>query len=366
MSEHDLNTPGGMIASRREERKLSLADLSESTKIPAPVLEAIEHNEFHKVSGALYIKSFLRTCASYLGLEEEEVLAKYAQFSGEFDAASATGEGQWREEDVQISRIGLPWRLIGIVGTIIVAILLVVLFAVKGCSGGSDAVRNNGSSELEVTPESVAAEMQRRDTQESEVEQVVVTNDEMAEKFASVGSQEKEQSVFVRSGRDSLSRSFESSPEPKKAAVEIAKTEPAELPAMANENRLEQTGVGATAAIAGNKNISFSGGEPRAVVLRILCERQVGIEVKRDAERTYSAVQWPRNLNDIASLPLQDIDPGRPYQVVEGFVIYWGAADHFSLKLSGTQGVIASLNGVPRDVSRLKPGGELVLDLHGN
>ncbi len=82
MTEHpSLETPGGMIRSARESQGMSLAELSTRTKIPTRVLEAIERDEYHKVSGALYIKSFLGTCASVLGLENDVVLELYGSFS---------------------------------------------------------------------------------------------------------------------------------------------------------------------------------------------------------------------------------------------------------------------------------------------
>ncbi len=62
-----LKTPGEMISEAREAQDLSIALLSERTKIPPKVLSALELDEYHKISGPLYIKSFLRTCATDLG-----------------------------------------------------------------------------------------------------------------------------------------------------------------------------------------------------------------------------------------------------------------------------------------------------------
>ncbi len=84
MTEHpSQDTPGDLIRAAREAQGISMAEMSERTKIPPPVLDAIERDEYHKVSGALYIKSFLRTCAVEVGLDSDEVLDLYGKFSGE-------------------------------------------------------------------------------------------------------------------------------------------------------------------------------------------------------------------------------------------------------------------------------------------
>ena len=84
MSDHSLpKTPGELISEAREAQDLTIAQLSERTKIPPPVLASLELDEFHKISGPLYIKSFLRTCALDLGLDPQTVLNQYNKFSGE-------------------------------------------------------------------------------------------------------------------------------------------------------------------------------------------------------------------------------------------------------------------------------------------
>ncbi|MFT5232192.1 MAG: cytoskeleton protein RodZ [Candidatus Krumholzibacteriia bacterium] len=356
MSVHDLTTPGGMIRSHREERGMSLADLSASTKIPVPVLEAIEHNEFHKVSGALYIKSFLRTCAAALGLDEGEVLSKYAQFSGEFDSGVAPGQKRWREEDVQISRIGLPWRGIGIGAAILAGLALIVVLSVRGCHSGQEQTQSVAA--VVESKGGIAATIAK-----SDADRETETSDEQVE--ATV-EQQAPPATRAYSANDSLSRSFENSSLLQNDKSEDTAEKNNNIPASSQTEEVGQARSIAPLAITGDNTVDFSGNESRKVVLRILCQEQVEIEVKRDAERSFSVVQWPSTLGNVLDLPNDSIEAGRVYRVAEGFALYWGADDHFNLKLAGTDGVNVTLNGVRRDVARLKPGGEVVLDTHGN
>lgn len=62
---------------RRERLKsgLDLDRISQETKIPARLLQAIEEEEFDKLPGRLFTISFVRQYAQTLGLDEEQVIA---------------------------------------------------------------------------------------------------------------------------------------------------------------------------------------------------------------------------------------------------------------------------------------------------
>jgi cytoskeleton protein RodZ len=56
-------------------RGVSLAEISAATRISIRFLEAIEAEELSKLPGGIFTRSFVRTYAKYLGLDEERVLA---------------------------------------------------------------------------------------------------------------------------------------------------------------------------------------------------------------------------------------------------------------------------------------------------
>jgi cytoskeleton protein RodZ len=92
---------GENIRREREMRGVSLEEISFATKISLRFLEAIEREDFSKLPGGIFSRSFIRSYARYLGLDEERVVAEYqlaAQPQADFDlhrmAAGNFGSGR--------------------------------------------------------------------------------------------------------------------------------------------------------------------------------------------------------------------------------------------------------------------------------
>jgi cytoskeleton protein RodZ len=68
---------GERLRNAREARGWSLADVSELTRIRAVFLEAIEEEQFDRLPGRTYVRGFLRTYATALGLDPEELFDAY-------------------------------------------------------------------------------------------------------------------------------------------------------------------------------------------------------------------------------------------------------------------------------------------------
>ena len=66
---------GEYLRREREMRGVSLEEISAATRIAIRFLEAIESEELSKLPGGIFTRSFVRTYARYLGLDEERVLA---------------------------------------------------------------------------------------------------------------------------------------------------------------------------------------------------------------------------------------------------------------------------------------------------
>ncbi len=117
-------TPGQVLRAARLARGATLDEAHEGTKIPLRLLEAIERDEYHQLSDALYIKSFLRNYASWAGADAAAVVGLYDQIAGRPDAAP-TGRGAgmvWTEDQVSVTHIGTPWRRF-VVSTLVVAVI---------------------------------------------------------------------------------------------------------------------------------------------------------------------------------------------------------------------------------------------------
>ena len=79
---------GENLRREREMRGVSLEEISSATKISLRFLDAIEREDFSKLPGGIFSRSFIRSYARYLGLDEERVVAEFqlaAQPQTDFD-----------------------------------------------------------------------------------------------------------------------------------------------------------------------------------------------------------------------------------------------------------------------------------------
>jgi len=104
----EYRTPGEMLATAREKRGLSLAEVSEITKISGGLLAAIERDEYQEITGSLYVKSFLRSYAGAVGLDAHELVTVYEQHAGRADMPTE-GEQVWEEDGASVRTIGVAY-----------------------------------------------------------------------------------------------------------------------------------------------------------------------------------------------------------------------------------------------------------------
>lgn len=67
------------LQSRRVDCGLSLEKIAESTKISIRFLQAIEDEEFEKLPGGIFNRSYLRQYADAIGFDEGKLLAFYVR-----------------------------------------------------------------------------------------------------------------------------------------------------------------------------------------------------------------------------------------------------------------------------------------------
>jgi cytoskeleton protein RodZ len=68
---------GENLRRERQMRSVTLEEISDATKISLRALEALEAEDFLKLPGGVFNRSFVRTYARYLGLDEEKILAEF-------------------------------------------------------------------------------------------------------------------------------------------------------------------------------------------------------------------------------------------------------------------------------------------------
>ena len=109
---------GENLRREREMRGVSLEEISSATKISLRLLEAIEREDFSKLPGGIFSRSFIRTYARYLGLDEDRVVAEFqlaAQPQTDFDLhRMAAGN----------ARFGRPGERTTLIATVVAVVLL--------------------------------------------------------------------------------------------------------------------------------------------------------------------------------------------------------------------------------------------------
>lgn len=408
-----LKTPGEMISEAREAQDLTVNQLSERTKIPPPVLAALELDEYHKISGPLYIKSFLRTCAMDLGLDPETVLGLYNKISGDQGGAPGGRDMIWEEDKVKVSRIGLPWIQIALVAGIAAVLIGLGLFGLRGCGadqeegrqqdqpsvridepdGGNtspvvvavDSASEGGSRRESLIPPETEAELKGRMDADPAPKPRSFPADSLSvgwvssppppveEKKISLAAENasvdvdtlpvmkaKESSVTSDAAADQVEETPEIVP------VEIMRSEPE---ATGGSTEMETPDIPVTASPVEDRPEDLPVSEEWIdsswpLVLRLVCDSPQRIRVKRDGDREFSEVRWPSPAKPAPEVPVAGFEAGRVYRQGDRLVVFWGADDHFSLVLARVPGVEVAVNGRIRDISKLRPGQELILDSH--
>lgn len=71
-------TIGEQLRLAREERGISLRDISDQTRISMRYLEAIETDDYKRLPGGIFNKSFIKAYAKFIGFDEKAALEAYA------------------------------------------------------------------------------------------------------------------------------------------------------------------------------------------------------------------------------------------------------------------------------------------------
>ncbi|MEA2206074.1 MAG: hypothetical protein QOE77_2850 [Blastocatellia bacterium] len=70
-------TIGEKLRTAREESGVSLRDISEQTRISMRYLEAIENDDYKRLPGGIFNKSFIKAYARYIAFDEKEAIESY-------------------------------------------------------------------------------------------------------------------------------------------------------------------------------------------------------------------------------------------------------------------------------------------------
>lgn len=74
-----MESIGRFLRRERELKQISVEELAQATRIPLKMLHHIEEDRFDQLPGEVFTRGFLRSYAKALGVEADEVLARYGQ-----------------------------------------------------------------------------------------------------------------------------------------------------------------------------------------------------------------------------------------------------------------------------------------------
>src|SRR5437879_680327 len=89
---------GEKLRLARETRGVALRDISEQTRISMRYLEAIESNDYRRLPGGIFNRSFIRAYAKFIGYDETQAIEEYAQTLREHGESSEDAGKPFRSQ----------------------------------------------------------------------------------------------------------------------------------------------------------------------------------------------------------------------------------------------------------------------------
>jgi cytoskeletal protein RodZ len=77
MTPDPKDTVGQFLRRQREAKHKSVEEIARATRVPAASVEKMEADQFDELPGEVFVRGFLKSYASAVGLDPDEVLARY-------------------------------------------------------------------------------------------------------------------------------------------------------------------------------------------------------------------------------------------------------------------------------------------------
>ena len=121
-SEAETHTVGSILRRCREFNHISIEEAAEATKIGKNYLRALEEDRFQDLPSPAYLKGFLKTYATYLGLQAEELTQLAGQQEGGIPA-----ESKKTDQTRQVAA-GFNWQRLLLPAVLLVALIVSAIF----------------------------------------------------------------------------------------------------------------------------------------------------------------------------------------------------------------------------------------------
>lgn len=323
-----FKTPGQILRETREARGIDRQEMADRTSIPLRLLEALEIDDYAQLSGDLYVRSFLRSCAKELGLDPQDLLDRY---QGGIDARRAAAEQEaatW-EAEVEVEKVGgFPWTPVLRGAAIAAAVLVIVLVAIRlSGPGGADEGTGPAAIQTAAAPSGGDADTSAAAAPPPAEAAAETPDVEPAAEASGEKAAETETAPTEGPAPDAAAPGGAAAGD---EAVAESGIEPASRPPAADMP-------------AGDPTLVFADGRRRSLVLRIVGPSPLAVAVAADGTRLVPLPVPGRGA--ISPLPESGVESGRLYRARDRYVAYWGGDDYFYLRLDDDAGVSVTLNG---------------------
>ena len=151
--DRSLPSLGARLKKQREQRGVSLDQISLTTKIGTRFLQAIEHDQFDQLPGGIFNKGFIRAYAKSVGADEDEAIADYLTAISPPSPVAEASVVLPAPPEPRPGSGGFPW------GTLALLLLVVALgFAVWGFYSREETAKQSGPAPVPATTPTNAPE----------------------------------------------------------------------------------------------------------------------------------------------------------------------------------------------------------------
>jgi hypothetical protein len=130
---------GTILREARKRRKIELSEVEAATRIRFRFLRAIEDEEWDVLPGGVYTRGFIRTYASFLGLDGDRLVNDYRESVEPWHRSGDAPQSQPGSEAASGGPRGVALGALVVVAVIAVAVIAIVAIPGGGGSGGGES-----------------------------------------------------------------------------------------------------------------------------------------------------------------------------------------------------------------------------------
>jgi len=133
---------GTVLREARSRRKVELSEVEAATRIRHRYLRAIEHEEWDVLPGGVYTRGFIRTYASFLGLDGDRLVSDYRESVEPWHRSADAPQPRPEGGSAPSGPRGVAIGALVVTAVIAVAVIAIVAIPSGGGSGGTAGHRH--------------------------------------------------------------------------------------------------------------------------------------------------------------------------------------------------------------------------------